>query len=260
MTATAPIASLGGLPLENPREPKELRSEGPGDANAGRDTNVLVLSRGTTSLGGLQVEMVGQVQGQQADRLLKHLNLAPEGQTGRCPAHGNPCPASTTRENGTLLARCGTHDTRPYTLAETWLTQRAGIEQRIPTTHRLLSRCCYALLGHEAGLLHLDIRPLELPPTARGRAIKLATAFAEWEAARATCDDIPTDGRVVLSERLWAALAGLPVYNGEPDRKGARTVARWLIDNDVLTPAEPEGGDADRAWQPTKAYRRAHPT
>jgi hypothetical protein len=170
------------------------------------------------------------VEGPDSDRVLAVLGLS-LGEVDRC-------------EGVLVVPRAGR---RPMTLAEVWLGRRAGREVSVPPAHGLLLRCLYALLGREAGILELVVVPLALPPEASAMTVRVAGAFAEWEAARSSCEVLPDPGRVVLSVRLWADLAGV-------DAASVRRARDWLLKRGSLVEAEPEPS----RWEgrPTGAYRR----
>lgn len=132
------------------------------------------------------------------------------------------------------------------TAAVEWLRRRAGRED-VPTPRHAVAACIHRLMEHEAGEHRLEIRPLALPDGAGRVAVCAAGAFAEWDAARQALDVFSGDDRVVLSDRLWSALAGL-------ERIQVYRAKRWLLARNVLIQDRPEPS----SWEgrPTGAYRR----
>jgi hypothetical protein len=122
-------------------------------------------------------------------------------------------------------------------------------ENDAPRLSRLAERCCYALLGHELGWVKLNVRPFDLPDDAGPATVATAEAFALWQAARATCGNLPEDGAVVLSERLWTALAR------QRHRRQWRRQRDWLLSRGALEAAEPYRPERPTA-RPISAYRR----
>jgi hypothetical protein len=132
------------------------------------------------------------------------------------------------------------------TAAVEWLRRRAGRDD-VPTPRHAVAACIHRLIEHETGERRLEIKPLALPDGASRVAICAADAFAQWEAARQALDVFAGDDRIVLSDRLWAALAGL-------ERIQVYRAKRWLLARDVLVAERPEPSP----WEgrPTMAYRR----